>query len=70
MCFQYFLAKSIDRSKMVSLIYGVSINDKKDLGCKKTIKSDERQKVKLKPLYEHFVPAGTKLDFSAQMCKT
>jgi hypothetical protein len=31
--FQYFLAKSIYRSKMTSMIYGVSRNGKKGLGC-------------------------------------
>ena len=30
--FQYFLAKSVDRSKMASMIYGVSINNLRGLG--------------------------------------
>src|SRR5580765_9011557 len=30
--FQYFLAKNVDRSKMASLIYGVSNNNRKGLG--------------------------------------
>lgn len=31
--FQYFMAKSIDKSKMDYLVYGVSRNGKKGLGC-------------------------------------
>lgn len=64
--FQYFLAKSINRSKMTSMIYGVSINGKIGLGCTETRKPDESQKVKPKPLYEHFVSVGIELDNFAQ----
>jgi hypothetical protein len=47
------------------LIYEVIKNENKGLGCRKTIKHDESIKVKPKPLYVYFVPAGTKLDVSA-----
>ena len=48
---------------MASLIYGVRRNSKKGLGCTKTIKLDESQKVKPKSLYVHFVSADTNLIF-------
>jgi hypothetical protein len=54
---------------MASLIYGVSRNDRKGLGCIESIKPDKSQKVKPKPLYVHFVLAGTELDTSAQTQK-
>ena len=41
----------------------------KGLGRIETLKSDESQKVKPKPLYEHFVFAGTELDVYAQTQK-
>lgn len=51
------------------MIYGVSINRQKGLGCTITRKPDESQKVKSKPLYKHFMPVGTELDCSAQTQK-
>lgn len=54
---------------MASMIYGVRRNGKKGLGCKENGKPGESQKVKLKSLYEHFVPVGTELDFSSQTHK-
>lgn len=54
---------------MASMIYEVSRNGKKGLGCTETGKPDESHKVKLKPLYEHFVPADTELACSAQTWK-
>ena len=54
---------------MASMIYGVSKNGKKGLGCIETRKPDEHQKVKSKPLYKHFMPVGTELDCSAQTQK-
>jgi hypothetical protein len=59
--FQNFLAKGIDRSKMASMIYGISRSGKDGLGY-----SGPRRKVKLpipkpKPLYEHFMPDGTEI---------
>ena len=38
--FQHFLAKSIDRSKMASMIYGVSRNEIRGLGVFRTIKEN------------------------------
>ena len=59
--FQKFLAKSIDRSKMASMIYGVSRNNRKGLGYKaprgKEIykpKSVDEMKITYKPLYKQF----------------
>ena len=66
--FQHFLAKSIDKSKLASMIYGVSRNGRRGLGCVESIldmpKFDKRQPIKLIPLYDHFVPSGTKLECS------
>lgn len=64
--FQYFLDKNKDISKMDFIIYGVSRNGKKCLCYTETGKPDESQKIKLKPLYEHFALAGIELDSSAQ----
>src|ERR1044072_7390499 len=57
--FQYFLAKSIDRSKMASLIYGVSNSNKKGLGYSETYENHKNLNEKPKALYEQFVPSGT-----------
>ena len=50
------------------MIYGVSRNGRRGLGCIERImdipKYDESQPIKLIPLYDHFVPSGTKLDCS------
>src|ERR1044072_1090904 len=50
--FQYFLAKNIDRSKMASLIYGVSRNQKKCLGYSESSEKHETSNTKPKALYE------------------
>src|ERR1044072_2320621 len=57
--FQYFLAKSIDRSKMASLIYGVSNRNNKGLGYSETYENHKNLNEKPKALYEQFVPSGT-----------
>src|ERR1044072_7241128 len=49
--FQYFLSKGVERSKMASLIYGVSRNNKKGLGYSEPQKENEENNKKLKPLY-------------------
>src|ERR1044072_5235131 len=56
--FQYFLAKSVDRSKMASLIYGVSRNNRKGLGYSKPYENHKTLNKKPKALYEQFVPSG------------
>src|ERR1044072_4917943 len=57
--FQYFLAKSVDRSKMASLIYGVSNNNRKGLGYSEPYENHKNLNKKPKSLYEKFVPSGT-----------
>src|ERR1044072_2502402 len=57
--FQYFLARNINRSKMASLIYGVSRNNMKGLGFSESFDERETSNTKPKALYEHFVPSGT-----------
>src|ERR1044072_6943118 len=57
--FQYFLAKNVDRSKMASLIYGVSRNNKKGLGYSEPYENHKTLNKKPKDLYELFVPSGT-----------
>src|ERR1044072_758035 len=57
--FQYFLAKSIDRSKMASLIFGVSNNNRKGLGYSESYENHKNLIKKPKSLYEQFVPSGT-----------
>src|ERR1044072_6141134 len=59
--FQHFLAKRIERSKMASLIYGVSRNNKKGLGYSEPYGKHNTLNTKPKSLYEHFVPSGTKV---------
>ena len=59
--FQHFLAKNVDRSKMASLIYGVSRNNKKGLGYSEPYGKHKTLNTKPKALYEHFVPSGTKV---------
>src|ERR1044072_347069 len=59
--FQHFLAKSIERSKMASMIYGVSRNKKKGLGYSEPYGKYKILNTKPKSLYEHFVPSGTKV---------
>src|ERR1044072_7834903 len=59
--FQYFLARNIDRSKMASLIYGVSRNQNKGLGYSESSKKCETSNTKPKALYEHFVPSSTQI---------
>ena len=49
--FHHFLSKSIDRSKMTSMIYGVSRNGSRGLGYSRPSKKiDETLNVKPKPL--------------------
>src|ERR1044072_238830 len=57
--FQYFLAKSVDRSKMDSLIYGVSRNNREGLGYSEPYENHKTLNKKPKALYEQFVPSGT-----------
>src|ERR1044072_4705150 len=57
--FQYFLAMSIDRSKMASLIDGVSNNNRKGLGYSEPYEDHKNLNKKPKALYEQFVPSGT-----------
>src|ERR1044072_4954416 len=57
--FQYFLAKSVDRSKMASLIYGISNNNRKGLGYSEPYENHKNMNKKPKSLYEKFVPSGT-----------
>src|ERR1044072_6624737 len=59
--FQYFLARNIDRSKMASLIYGVSRNQNKGLGYSESSEKCETSSTKPKASYEHFVPSGTQI---------
>ena len=59
--FQYFLSKGVERSKMASLIYGVSRNNKNGLGYSGPQKVNEGNSKKLKPLYDQFVPSGTEV---------
>src|ERR1044072_659473 len=59
--FQYFLVRSIDRSKMASLIYGVSRNQMRGLGFSESSEEREISNTKPKALYEHFVPSGTQI---------
>lgn len=59
MVFQKFLAKNIDRSKMDSMIYGISRNGKRDIGYTPPMSSNFKPKpkemvIKLKALYSHF----------------
>src|ERR1044072_1744247 len=49
--FQYFLSKGVERSRMASLIYGVSRNNKNGLGYSGPQKENEGNSKKLKPLY-------------------
>src|ERR1044072_2032096 len=57
--FQHFLAKSIDRSKMASLIYGVSNSNRRGLGYSKSYENHKNMNEKPKALYEQFVSSGT-----------
>src|SRR5580765_2800172 len=57
--FQYFLAKSVDRSKMASLIYGVNNNNRKGLGYLEPYENHKILNKKPKSLYEKFVSSGT-----------
>ena len=58
--FQHFLDKSIDRSKIASMIYGVSRNGSRGLGYSGPSKKiDETLNVKPKALSEHFVLTNT-----------
>src|ERR1044072_7645514 len=57
--FQYFLAKRVDRSKMASLIYGVSNNNQKGLGHSVSDEKFNTLSKKPKALYEQFVSSGT-----------
>src|ERR1044072_2083290 len=59
--FQYFLARNINRSKMASLIYGVSRNQMRGLGFSKSSEESETSDIKPKALYERFVPSGTQI---------
>src|ERR1044072_7945242 len=57
--FQYFLAKSIDRSKMASLIYGVSNSNRKGLGYSESYEKSNNLSKKPRALYEQFVSSET-----------
>src|ERR1044072_4952447 len=57
--FQYFLANSIDRSKMASLIYGVSYSNRKGLGYSEPYENHKTLNNKPKALYEQFNSSGT-----------
>src|ERR1044072_6280902 len=57
--FQYFLAKNVDRSKMASLIYGISNNNKNGLGYSEPFEKHKTLNKKSKALYEQFAPSGT-----------
>src|ERR1044072_5671199 len=57
--FQYFLSRNLDRSKMASLIYGVSRNHNEGLGYSESCEKHKTLNTKPKALYEHFVPSGT-----------
>src|ERR1044072_2304270 len=59
--FQHFLARSIDISKMASLIYGVSRNQMRGLGFPESSEERETSNTKPKALYEHFVPSDTQI---------
>lgn len=64
MAFKTFLPRNIDRSKMDSMIYGVSINGKIDLGYvspnHSRVKPKYKQKdTKLKSLYSYFIYGHT-----------
>ena len=59
--FQKFLARNIDRSKIASMIYGVSRNDRKGIGYVKPRGEETSQPkkvddivIKHTPLYSHF----------------
>ena len=64
--FQYFLAKSVDRSKMASLIYGVSNSSRRGLGYSKSYKNHKNLNRKPKALYEQFVSSGIHVRSSEQ----
>ena len=51
--------KSVDRSKMASMIYGVSRKNLRGLGYSEPYKDHKILKEKPKALYEQFVPSGT-----------
>src|ERR1044072_6516321 len=57
--FQYFQANSVDRSKMASMIYGVSRNNLRCLGYSEPYEDHKILKEKPKAMYEQFVPSGT-----------
>ena len=60
--FQKFLAKSIDRSKMASMIYGVSRNGRKGIGYQGKVPTPKNAMdlvIKRTPLKSHFVYGHT-----------
>src|ERR1044072_6598630 len=59
--FQYFFAKGINRSKMASMIYGVSRNKREGLGYTESYRKNKTLIAKPKSLYEQFVPSGIKV---------
>ena len=61
-CFQKFLAKNIERSKMASMIYGVNRNGRKGIGYKGKVSQPKKVKdmvIKYTPLYSHFTYGHT-----------
>ena len=57
--FQHFLAKSIDRSKIASLIYGVSNSNKRGVGHSEPYENHKILNKRPKAMHEKFVPSGT-----------
>src|ERR1044072_2210142 len=57
--FQHFLAKSIDRSKMASLIYGVSNSNKRSVGQSEPYENHKILNQRPKAMHEKVVPSGT-----------
>ena len=58
MIFNISSAKNVDRSKMASLIYGVSNNNKNGLGYSKPLEKHKTLNKRPKTLYEQFVPSS------------
>jgi hypothetical protein len=64
--FQYILAKSVDRSKMASLIYGVTNSSRRGLGYSEPYENHKNLNKKPKALYEQFVSSGIHVRSSQQ----
>lgn len=67
--FQIFLAKNIDRSKMNSMINGVSRNERREISYVPKEKPTLKPKAKPKTLYFHFSYAYKQHDYSSQKPK-